>query len=1231
MPRRERLLDQDSTDPLVRFALDLRALRKRAGAPTYRVLAERAGFSVTTLAAAASGHGLPTLAVTRAYVRACGGDVHEWERRWHGLAPARTNTVDDPADDVDQESGRAASPYVGLAAFEPADADRFFGRAESTEELFERVAGQRFVTVFGASGSGKSSLLRAGLVARWAGDGGRYVVLTPGERPLDNYRAALAAQPADADLLVVVDQFEEVFTVCADETERGRFIGLLLESAHRADSRVRVVLGVRTDFYSHCAHDPGLARELQRGQFLVGPMTTEQLRAAITRPAGQAGAMVETSLVTQIVADCTGQPGVLPLLSHALRETWQRRSGATLTLSGYQAAGGIGHAIARTAELVYTSLGEYEQRLAKSLFLRLVALGDGTEDTKRRITTAEVDLADPRMVATVERLTEARLVTVDHDRLEITHEALIRHWPRLAGWLTRHRDGLRIHRQLTAATAVWDSLRQDSAALYRGVQLATARQWAAVGRRDVLLTGLEWEFLARSTQAEDQVRVLARQRTRRLRVLVTMLSVLVVVAGSLAVVATTSRQALARQRDQVAAQGLLDRAAAEMRSDPVLAAQLSVAAYRLFPGQQTRSGVLNYAAAIDEWNASTPGTPLALSPDGRLLVTNSATAIRLWTLDAGAHRAHVVGSVPHPTGSLVQDAEFSPDGSRLLVDFVSSAAELWNTGDPARPVLLLHTFDDDTGAFASDRYLITEGTDDDVWDLIDPLHPTRTAALPGSTVDDAATVSQDGRTVVQLDGDTPGRLRLWDISVRHPRLVWQTAAPGAPDLLALRGSLLAVATQTGIRLWDIANAGRPRYLGTVRATSPDIVGIALSPDGTELAAAMADAVHVWDVSSPTRPVLIASLDDHSDGLPLLAFRSDATLVTSDHPLGTGTPDDNEKVVVRWWNLPVSGLSGRTVDGAISPAFSPDGRTMATADTAGAGGTQLWNVSQPASPVPVRSMPGTGVGAALVFAPRGHLLATTAGGGMLWDDSDVQRPDPLAAVSDTPLVFSPNGRLLAGTSGVWDVADPTRPRRLLAFADAQTNGLVAFGPDSDLLAVADWNPGGSSVVLWDLHDPGRPRIVGRLPVPATQLTFLPGGPVLVTITFSGSVRLWNVADPATPRPVAELTGMPARDQQLLVSPDGTTLAIAGTGSTTQLWDVADPGSPALLAVLTDATPEAFDPIGQTLAVLATDGSVRLRGVDTTRVIARICQSRPVVDAVTWQRYAPNIPYRPVCPH
>jgi WD40 repeat protein len=201
---------------------------------------------------------------------------------------------------------------------------------------------------------------------------------------------------------------------------------------------------------------------------------------------------------------------------------------------------------------------------------------------------------------------------------------------------------------------------------------------------------------------------------------------------------------------------------------------------------------------------------------------------------------------------------------------------------------------------------------------------------------------------------------------------------------------------------------------------------------------------------------------------------------------------------------------------------------------------------------------------------------------------------------------------------------------LEFTQSQIKGLVAFSPDSEVLAVAGWKRQGSSVVFWNLHNPARPRIVGSLPVSATHVAFLPGSQVLVTITFTGQVQLWDVTDPAAPRSIAGLTGQAASDQQLLVSPDGTMLAIAGANSTTQLWDVSNPERPAMLAVLTGATPEAFDPTGGTLAVLGTDGSVQLRDVDTTHVIAQICQSAPTLDRATWQLYAANVPYQPPCP-
>ncbi|EWM19302.1 ATP-binding protein [Kutzneria sp. 744] len=443
MARPERPLDAGDT-PLLRFAADLRTLRGRAGNPTYRELSKLANYSTAVLCEAAGGRKFPSKAVTLAFVTACEGDTDEWATRWRKvadhLAPSR------PEPDTER------SPYPGLAAFQISDADRFFGRENLRKELLGHLREHRFIGVFGASGSGKSSLLRAGLAAAVTGP---VVVMTPGADPLHEcaarlsdltgevpavLRAEFAADPtglhrrisqalADRreDLLLVVDQFEEVFTLGAD---RAPFIDALVHAANAEGSRVRVVLGVRADFFGHCGSVPALREALRDRTVLVGAMTPEELREAVVRPATDAGLTIETALVNRILADAGKEAGALPLVSHALRETWQRRQGIALTLAAYEAAGGIQHAIARTAEAVFTRLDAEQQTVARQVFLRLVALGD--EDTKRRLSRAELDAGSEAVLAA---LTASRLITVDQDHVEITHEALISHWPaaRLAG------------------------------------------------------------------------------------------------------------------------------------------------------------------------------------------------------------------------------------------------------------------------------------------------------------------------------------------------------------------------------------------------------------------------------------------------------------------------------------------------------------------------------------------------------------------------------------------------------------------------------------------------------------------------------------------------------------------------------------------------------------------------------------------------------------------------------
>ncbi|HKT04785.1 MAG TPA: hypothetical protein VJT31_35170, partial [Rugosimonospora sp.] len=574
---------------------------------------------------------MPSLDVTLAYVRACGGDVAVWERRWRAVAAELVVAADDgtseaasPGDSArgDGAGDGARAPYVGLAPFQPTDVDRFFGREDLVADLMRRVRRHRFVAVVGASGSGKSSVLRAGLIPAWTALSGAppIIMFTPGPAPFEECALKLAAlggvdppdvhrrlngdrlglhwvvrqvldeRAGDADLLIVVDQFEELFTLCAEAGDRDRFIAALLAAAAAASSRCRVVIGTRADFYAHCVAYPGLVDAFNEAHLAVGAMTMDELRRAVTQPALQHHLTLESALLAELVATAYGRVGVLPLLSHALRETWRRRRGNTLTLAGFRATGGIDGALTNTAESVYQALGSDRQQVARDLFSRLCALGDGTHDTKRRIRRDDLDLSDEDVRAVVEHFVAARLITVGQDWTEITHEILISSWPRLRQWLTADRDVLRLHQELTEASRQWEDIGRDPAALLRGVRLAAANEWTAAGR--AALAPREHAFLAASNTLQEAERVAARRQRRRLRSLVAALTVLLVMVSGAMTAAILARRAAAHQRDVATAQNVAVAAAGLRATQPALATQLLLAAYRLAPTTPVRSALL---------------------------------------------------------------------------------------------------------------------------------------------------------------------------------------------------------------------------------------------------------------------------------------------------------------------------------------------------------------------------------------------------------------------------------------------------------------------------------------------------------------------------------------------------------------------------------------------------------------------------------------------------------------
>jgi hypothetical protein len=473
----------------------------------------------------------------------------------------------------DAAAAEQACPFKGLASFDVADADDFFGREQLVADIVARLPGAKLLGVVGPSGSGKSSIVRAGLSAALAGgalpgsERWAQAVIRPGEHPLAELDAARSG--ATGTTLLVVDQLEEVFTICRDHDERAAF----LDALTAPPPGETVVVAVRADFYGRFAALPALASLLAENHVLVGPMKSDELRRAIELPARRAGLRIEPALVAALEADVVNEPGGLPLLSTALVELWQHRDGRTLRLENYRGSGGVQGAVARLAEEAYGGLTADQQAIARSIFLRL-ADGEGEAVSRRRASLSELELdanEDARRVLSV--LTQSRLVTVSEETVEVAHEALLREWPRLHAWLEEGAEGRRLHRHLTQAAKEWDESARDPAELYRGPRLAAALEWA--GEHHTQLNDLELHFLAESQAVgEHEVRRI-RQTNRRLRAL--LIGAAVFLAAALTAGGLAIFQSLEAHQES-------DRA--ERAARLALARELAFASLRLPPGSE---------------------------------------------------------------------------------------------------------------------------------------------------------------------------------------------------------------------------------------------------------------------------------------------------------------------------------------------------------------------------------------------------------------------------------------------------------------------------------------------------------------------------------------------------------------------------------------------------------------------------------------------------------------------
>ena len=1121
-------------------------------------------------------------------------------------------------------------PYQGLRPFDAGDADFFHGRGGVVAEAIGRLLAFPLLVVVGPSGSGKSSLVRAGVVPELARRGRPAVVLTPGHDPDVSLSAAIATV-RDPSTVIVVDQLEEVFTESADPRRAAQLCDRLAELA---GDGTPVVLTVRADHLGGLAVSPSLSRLAERGLLLVTAMSEAELRQAIEVPAAQVGLVLEPGLVDLLVRDVLGEPGGLPLLSHALAETWEHRDGSVLTVEGYTATGGIRGAVAKSAERLYESLSADDRIALRSVLHRLVTPTPAGDPMVARVPT-RVFVGNPDAPRLLDLLVRARLVTTTADTASIAHESLVRAWPRMRTWLDEDVDGQRVLAHLQVAADGWAALGRPTDELYRGARLIAAQEW--VDRASPVLAPIETEFLAASAGHEDDERVEKQRqltaevrRNRQLRgalVVAAILLTVSVVAGTVAVfngrrASETANAADAGRLGALAASGV-------PYDEALLYAAQAVAIDDSPASESDLFATLLRGDAV---------TAAHRAPGGVTGLTFSPSGDELWGTTVDGH----VLEWPASGGAATTDTALQQQigGPRLLRDgrIAVVAADGVSIVDPGTGTVLDHgpRADSLVGYAAPDGSAALSGPMSsvgdrrpvvDVWwpdtgDVTSVMVSAPPLTIVGCGAATACVLTADGHLV---------RIRYEDGTVASDVVLAGSFEPmiaGSDD-----GSRVAVPRPDGSI--DIVDPRTGAVERTLPGGSRRPVALAFSPDGQRLATGDFDVVLIWQLDTESLP---QRLEGHVGRVMMAAWSSDGST------LATGATD---QTVIRWdvvgherlGRIVSDGLGGDTSTlwptrhGVVTGQFG--GRLIVVDDLTG-------EVTELRAGAP----PGVDMVTAR-SSPNGDLLITadTDGVTTLWNLAtgrpegtvDVPAPDMWRFSPDTWV--SPDGAAAAtlrDETGIYviDMADRRVLRHLPPLPDAAT---------TESAAVQGWTSDGSTLLVSRFLGPEQgadilfvDAITGevrrRVPLRdgiAYEATADPRGRFIAVVMSDGTLRLIDAHDGHELAPPLQATEGEAFN--VSVSPDGRYISVSGWPPSVTVWDTRtyrQVGIPLPLDVDAREARARFGADGRLF--VASGERLRAFDIDPEQWLDRACRlvARRLTPA-EFDEVLPEKRYRPAC--